>query len=40
QLTNADITSQSLSLLNVGDSVQFKAITKKEFIELGGVLNG
>lgn len=40
QLINADITSQGLSLLNVGDSVQFKAITKKEFIELGGVLNG
>ncbi|SBS63850.1 5-oxoprolinase subunit B family protein [Vibrio atlanticus] len=40
QLTSADIASQGLSLLNVGDSVQFKAITKNEFIELGGVLNG
>lgn len=46
QLKNADITQKPLSLLNVGDTVRFIAISKQEFVELrfmeisGGVANG
>ncbi|MEZ9513200.1 allophanate hydrolase subunit 1 [Vibrio splendidus] len=46
QLKNANITQKSLSLLNVGDTVRFIAISKQEFIELrsmeisGDVANG
>ncbi|KAB0465249.1 carboxyltransferase domain-containing protein [Vibrio kanaloae] len=34
QLKKADITPGPLSLLNVGDSVRFKSISKQEFMEL------
>ncbi|MEZ8288073.1 allophanate hydrolase subunit 1 [Vibrio sp. 10N.237.312.B06] len=46
QLKNADTTQTPLSLLNVGDTVRFIAISKQEFVELrfmeisGGVANG
>lgn len=41
QLKNADITQRPLSLLNVGDTVRFIAISKQEFAELGGgIVNG
>ncbi|MEZ9701638.1 allophanate hydrolase subunit 1 [Vibrio sp. 10N.261.46.E12] len=46
QLKNVDIAQRPLSLLNVGDTVRFIAISKKEFEELrlmeisGGVANG
>ncbi|WP_139685083.1 5-oxoprolinase subunit B family protein [Vibrio tasmaniensis] len=46
QLKNADTTQTPLSLLNVGDTVRFKSISKQEFEELrvmdmsGGVTNG
>ncbi|WKY59452.1 allophanate hydrolase subunit 1 [Vibrio sp. SNU_ST1] len=46
QLKNADTTQTQLSLLNVGDTVRFTAISKQEFVELslmemsGGVANG
>ncbi|WP_299688119.1 allophanate hydrolase subunit 1 [uncultured Vibrio sp.] len=35
-LNNSDIAQCSLSLLNVGDSVRFSAISKQEFVALGG----
>ena len=34
QLKNADTTQVPLSLLNVGDTVRFKAISKHEFMDL------
>ncbi|MEO9495801.1 MAG: allophanate hydrolase subunit 1 [Vibrio splendidus] len=41
QLKNADIMQRPLSLLNVGDTVRFIAISKQEFVELSeGVVNG
>ncbi|MEZ8782578.1 allophanate hydrolase subunit 1 [Vibrio splendidus] len=46
QLKNADTTQTPLSLLNVGDTVRFIAISKQEFVELrlmeisGDVANG
>lgn len=36
QLTQANQMHDQLSLLNVGDSVRFKAISKQDFVELGG----
>ncbi|CAH6857122.1 Allophanate hydrolase subunit 1 [Vibrio chagasii] len=36
QLTQANQMHDKFSLLNVGDSVRFKAISKQEFVELGG----
>ncbi|WP_215405761.1 5-oxoprolinase subunit B family protein [Vibrio gigantis] len=40
-LKDANITQRPLSLLNVGDTVRFHAISRQEFIELGGgIVNG
>lgn len=36
QLKHAEITQRPLSLLDVGDIVRFKAISKQEFVELSG----
>lgn len=36
QLAQANQKHGQLSLLNVGDSVRFKAISRQEFVELGG----
>ncbi len=33
-----DVSYEGLSLLHVGDSVQFRAISKEEFLVLGGIL--
>lgn len=36
QLKHAEVTQRPLSLLDVGDIVRFKAISKQEFVELSG----
>lgn len=36
QLKHAEATQRPLSLLDVGDIVRFKAISKQEFVELSG----